>query len=260
MTSGARCLRRPRRFDYFPILGLLVGAAAWEAIARWLDSSFFPPFSEVLRELIVVIEDGKAIDALIASLGNLALAVVAAIVVGALVGTAMGASETVRMTIEPFVNVLFTAPTIAFAPIYFALFGLSRWTLFALIFQYAVFVMIINTAAGIRHTDHEVIEMAESYGATSLQTTFLVQLPSSLPMTMAGIRLGAGRAVKGMINGEMFIAFTGLGAMIMAAGGSFNAARVLALLLIITVVALLLGWTVTALDRRATRWVSSTHR
>jgi ABC-type nitrate/sulfonate/bicarbonate transport system permease component len=63
-----------------------------------------------------------------------------------------------------------------------------------------------------------------------------------------------------MINGEMFIAFTGLGAMIMAAGGSFNAARVLALLLIITVVAQLQGWAVTALDRRTTRWVSSTHR
>jgi ABC-type nitrate/sulfonate/bicarbonate transport system permease component len=260
MISGSRVASRRRRLDYLPIVGLLVGAAAWEVIARWLDSSFFPPFSEVMTELVAVVEEGKAIDALFASLGNLALAMVAAIVVGALVGIAMGASEIVRMTIEPFVNVFFTAPAIAFAPIYFALFGLSRWTIFALIFQYAVFVMIINTAAGIRQTNHEIIEMAESYGATPRQTTFLVQLPSSLPMTMAGIRLGAGRAVKGMINGEMFIAFTGLGAMIMAAGGSFNAARVLALLLIITVVALLLGWAVTALDRRTTRWVSSTHR
>jgi NitT/TauT family transport system permease protein len=172
----------------------------------------------------------------------------------------MGTSEIVRITLEPFVNVLFTAPAIVFAPVYFAIFGLSRWTIFALIFQYAVFVVIVNTCAGIEQTDREMIEMAHSFGASGLQTTFLVRLPASLPLTMAGIRLGTGRAVKGMINGEMFIAFTGIGAMIMAAGGSFNAARVLALLLMITIVALILGWVVTTLDRRVTRWLVTTHR
>lgn len=260
MTNRVRARTGLPHFDLLPLLGLLAGAVAWEVISRLVNSPFFPPFSQVMREFVDVIEDGEALQALLASLGSLALAMLAAIVVGAVVGTAMGTSETVRMTIEPFVNMLFTAPAIAFAPIYFAIFGLSRWTIFALIFQYAVFVMIINTAAGIRQTNREIIEMAESYGATRLQTTLLIKLPSSLPMTMAGIRLGTGRAVKGMINGEMFIAFTGLGALIMSAGSSFNAARVLALLLIITIVALILGWMVTALDHRTTRWLTSTHR
>jgi ABC-type nitrate/sulfonate/bicarbonate transport system permease component len=256
----ARKLRLRRRIDLVPLAALLAGGLVWEVLARLLDSSFFPPFSEVFGEFGQVIEEGDAVSALLDSLGSLGFAMLAAVVVGVLVGAAMGTSEIVRITLEPFVNVLFTAPAIVFAPVYFAIFGLSRWTIFALIFQYAVFVVIVNTCAGIEQTDREMIEMAHSFGASGLQTTFLVRLPASLPLTMAGIRLGTGRAVKGMINGEMFIAFTGIGAMIMAAGGSFNAARVLALLLMITIVALILGWVVTTLDRRVTRWLVTTHR
>ena len=255
-----RKARAKRRFDVLPLVGLVGGAVAWEVVARLLDSHFFPPFTVVVKELVEVVKEGDAVHALLQSLSSLGLAMVAAMVVGVVVGTAMGTVETVRITLEPFVNIFFTAPAIVFAPVYFAIFGLSRWTIFALIFQYAVFVVIVNTSAGIQQADHQTIEMAESFGASRLQTTLLVRVPSSLPMMMAGVRLGTGRAVKGMINGEMFIAFTGIGALIMSAGGSFNAARVLALLLMITIVALILGWAVSALDRRVTRWLTSTHR
>lgn len=261
VPSNQRSILRPRRrVDPAPLLGLLAGIVAWEVIGRLLNSSFFPPFSMVIVEFRDVVAEGDAITALVHSLENLGLAMAASVVVGVLFGVAMGTSETVRITLEPFVNMLFTAPTILFAPVYFAIFGLSRWTIFALIFQYAVFVVIINTSAGIQNTNRELIEMSKAFGANALQTTFLIRFPSSLPMTLAGVRLGTGRAVKGMINGEMFIAFTGIGAMIMTSGGSFNAARVLALLLLITIVALVLGWLVTKLDRRLTRWLVATHR
>lgn len=259
-AGRTRGKRRSRRVDLLPWCGLLAGAVSWEVLARILGSDFFPPFTVVMEEFVEVVKKGDAVEALLYSLGSLGMAMVSAVVVGVVVGTAMGTSESIRITLEPFVNILFTAPAIVFAPVYFAVFGLSRWTIFALIFQYAVFVVIVNTSAGIQQTSRETIEMAESFGANGLQTTLLVRLPSSLPLMMAGVRLGTGRAVKGMINGEMFIAFTGIGAMIMTAGGSFNAARVLALLLLITIVALILGWVVTMLDRRVTRWLSSTQR
>jgi NitT/TauT family transport system permease protein len=255
-----RKVRARRRFDVLPLAGLVGGAVVWEVVARLLGSDYFPPFSVVADEFVEVVKQGDAVDALLESLSSLALAMAAAIAVGVLLGTLMGTSESVRITVEPFVNILFTAPTIVFAPVYFAVFGLSHWTIFGLIFQYAVFVVVVNTCAGIQQTNHEIVEMAESFGANQLQVAALVKLPSSLPMVMAGVRLGTGRAVKGMINGEMFIAFTGIGAMIMSAGGSFNAARVLALLLMITLVALVLGWLVSRLDRRVTRWLSATHR
>jgi hypothetical protein len=84
--------------------------------------------------------------------------------------------------------------------------------------------------------EREIDECVKIYAHTS--TSWLTRTPSTAgspvttptgpncPVTMAGIRLGAGRTVKGMIDGEMLIAFTGIGPMIMSAGCGFNASRV----------------------------------
>jgi NitT/TauT family transport system permease protein len=74
---------------------------------------------------------------------------------------------------------------------------------------------------------------------------------------MAGLRLGAGRAVKGMINGEMFIALVGLGAMVRFYAAAFNVTSLLAVLLNILFVALLATGIVQAVDRRLTGWEST---
>jgi NitT/TauT family transport system permease protein len=85
-------------------------------------------------------------------------------------------------------------------------------------------------------------------------------IPAATPMIMAGIRLGAGRAVKGMINGEMFIAAVGLGALVTAAGNRFDATTVLAVLVLIIVVAFAVVRFVQYIDRRLTSWLPETQR
>lgn len=87
-----------------------------------------------------------------------------------------------------------------------------------------------------------------------------VVLPAAAPMILAGVRLGVGRAVTGMINGEMFIAVVGLGHVVTEAGGRFDSAGVLAVLLVVIAVALTATALVQAVDRRVTRWVPKTSR
>src|SRR5262249_10381111 len=111
-----------------------------------------------------------------------------------------------------------------------------------------------------RSVDTSLKEMARSFNANRVQTFFKVLLPASLPLIFAGLRLGAGRGVKGMINGEMFIAAVGLGALLMSAGRGFDAATVLAVLLVIIVVALVIARLIQAIDARATAWLPSTDR
>ena len=77
---------------------------------------------------------------------------------------------------------------------------------------------------------------------------------------MAGIRLGVGRAVKGMINGEMFIAVVGLGGVVMTAGRNFDAETVLAVMLLIILVAFGAVGLVERIDRRLTAWLPETSR
>src|SRR5262249_7338733 len=139
-------------------------------------------------------------------------------------------------------------------PIFFALFHLSDWTRIAVIVKYTVFVIIINTATAIRAADPSLLEMARSFGGSRVQIFTRILLPASLVILFAGIRLGMGRAVKGMINGEMFIAVVGLGGVVQKYGSQFAAAKVLAITLVILIVALVMGALVQIVEKRMTRW------
>jgi NitT/TauT family transport system permease protein len=188
------------------------------------------------------------------SLRSLAIGFTLSLLLGFVVGTSMGLSRRVEQAIGLYVNALLFTPHLVFAPIFFALFHLSDWTRIAVIVKYTVFIIIINTATAIRTADPALVEMARSFGATRRQIFKRILLPASLVILFAGIRLGMGRAVKGMINGEMFIAFVGLGGVVQKYGSQFDASRVLAITLVILAVAVIMGGLVQAVDRRMTRW------
>lgn len=268
VATAKTATAHPPRFDIEavlgrvgpPAIGLLIGMVAWEAIGRIWNQPFFPPFSVVLLRLVQMTADGDIIGNLASSLTNLALGFALSATVGVVVGTLMGAYRRVDMALDVYVYALLTAPSLVFAPLFFSMFGLSRLSIVGVIFVYTTWIIIVNTSAAIRTVPTPLIEMGRSYCASERQLFFRIILPAALPLLMAGLRLGMGRAVKGMINGEMFIAYVGLGAIIEEAGGRFDAATVLAVLLVIIIVAMVLLKAVQLIDQRMTGWLPSTAR
>ncbi|NGN66845.1 ABC transporter permease [Streptomyces sp. A7024] len=246
-----------RRLPAAP-LSLAAGAMVWEVIGRAAGVSFFPPLSTVLDRLGEMAADGALLASVRDSLLNLLLGTAISLVAGIVIGVAMGRSRRVEAALGVYVYALLTAPSLVFAPVFFSLFGAGRGAVVAVIVMYAVFVVIVNTAAAVQAVPAHLEEMARSYGAGERQLLPRVVLPAATPMIMAGVRLGVGRAVTGMLNGEMFIAVVGLGHIVTEAGGSFDSASVLAVLLIVIAVALVAIALVQAADRRLTRWVPQT--
>ena len=80
--------------------------------------------------------------------------------------------------------------------------------------------------------------MSASFGATSRQTFWKVQWPRARPMVVSGLQIAAPLAIKGLVNGEMFIAFTGIGALVRTYGSRFEPDKVLALLMVIVAISL----------------------
>ncbi|WP_433332366.1 ABC transporter permease [Spirillospora sp. CA-294931] len=257
---GAR-RSRPRwgRLPAAP-LSLAAGAAAWELIGHLAGVSFFPPLSTVLERLVDITSEGMILGSLADSLVNLAFGFAISLVAGLAVGVAMGRYRKVEAALGIYVYALLTAPSLVFAPIFFSLLGAGRGSIIAVVVMYAMFVIVINTASAIQAVPAPLVEMARSYGASEGQVLLRVMLPAAAPMIMAGVRLGVGRAVTGMINGEMFIAVVGLGHVVTEAGGRFDSAEVLAVLLVVIAVALGAVGLVQAVDRRITRWVPKTTR
>ena len=234
--------------------GLMAGVALWEAVARQAELLWLPPPSRVIEAIVRMTQNGEIVSNLLASLEALVIGFAIALTVGLVVGLLMGLVKMVGEALEPFVNALLISPSIAFAPIFFALFGLARSTQIAVIVMYALFVIIVNTATGVRFVDAQLAEMATSFGASRRKVVTRVVLPAALPMIFAGLRLAMGRAVKGMINGEMIIAFVGIGALAQTYGSQLKTAEVAGIAVVITSVALILNGIVQMVERRATHW------
>jgi len=101
-----------------------------------------------------------------------------------------------------------------------------------------VFVIILNTKAAFRSIDTELVETATAFDASPSAVFWKIRAPAALPVIFAGIRLGIGRVVKGMLNGEMSIAIFGLGGLVKKYGAAFDASNVLALSAVVVAVGL----------------------
>lgn len=242
------------------VIALSVGVAIWEIIGQVSGFLFFPPFSAVLARLVELTLDGSIVEPLVGSLTNLAIGLTISVVVGIGVGLLMGAYRRVEAALDIYVYALLTAPSLVFAPILFSIFGLGREPIVGVIILYSIFIIIINTVAAVQSVPRPLIEMGRSYCASDRDIFRRIIIPSATPMIMAGLRLAAGRAVKGMINGEMFIVAVGLGSIVMRAGSRFDATTVLAILVLIIIVAFAVVAVVQAIDRRLTWWLPETQR
>jgi len=239
---------------------LIAGAVVWELIGQVAGFRFFPPLSDVVARLVEMTLAGEILPPLTNSLTNLAIGFGFTIVVGVGVGLLMGAYRRVETALDIYVYAMLTAPSLVFAPILFSIFGLGRAAIVGVIILYTIFIVIISTTSAVKTVPRPLIEMGRSYCANDRQLFLRVIIPAATPMIMAGLRIGAGRAVKGMINGEMFIAAVGLGELVTRAGNRFDATSVLAVLILIILVAFFVVRIVQLVDMRLTRWLPETQR
>jgi NitT/TauT family transport system permease protein len=243
-------LRIPASF-----FSLLAGVIAWELAGQWAGFRFLPPLSNVLWAANDLIVSGQIVKPLAASLFSLLVGYGMAVALGLMLGVLMGRYRAVEYIFDPYINAFLAAPKIALVPVMYGLFGLSRIIQVAVVFLSAFFIIVLNTMRGIQTVDPTTVEMARAFGAKERQLLWKVLLPGARPLMMAGLRLGMGRAVKGMIAGEMFITVFGLGALLRLYGGRFDAERVFAILLIVIGVALICTFIIQAIERRLTQWM-----
>ena len=101
------------------------------------------------------------------------------------------------------------------------------------------------------------VETAEAYGASHRQMFTTIVLPASLPFIMAGLRLAIGRAIVGMVVGEMFTRQAGLGGLISTYSGSFVTSKVFAAIIVLSLGGVLLTEALKRIERRLSPWAET---
>ena len=160
----------------------------------------------------------------------------------------------VNAVLDPFVSALYATPRIALLPLVMIWFGIGLMSKVAIVFLGAVFPILVNTITGVRTIDADFIKVARSFGSNDRQLFLKVALPSSVPLLLAGLRLGLGHGLIGIVVGEMFGATEGLGFLISVAGARFQTDKVMVGIIIIAVAGMTMTAILRAIERRFERW------
>jgi NitT/TauT family transport system permease protein len=240
--------RTPWLYSVMPALVL------WEVVGRLQLFTFVPPVSGVLEAAGALAARGQLWQEAARTMGAVLAGFCLAAGGGVVGGVLMGRHPIVEAAFGVYVDAFQSTPAAAIVPILVLLFGLGWSGIAAAAFLFAFFTVIVNVYTGVKHVDESLLRMARSFGAREWALVRYIVLPLALPLVLAGLRLGIGRAVNGAVLGEMMISSVGIGGLLMYYGGAFQVRPLYALILFILSLAGILMWVVHAVERRVFHW------
>jgi NitT/TauT family transport system permease protein len=178
------------------------------------------------------------------------LALLLAIIGGGGLAILFTQSRLVEMSLFPYMVVLQVTPIIAIAPLIFIYIDSHIARVLFIAWIVAFFPVLSNTALGLKSSDHNLSDLMTIYRASRWQRLRFLQLPSSLPYFLGGLRIAGGLSLIGAVVAEFTMGSggqaAGLAFRILESSYRLNVPRMFAalLLVILTGVAiyLVLSW------------------
>ena len=220
---------------------LLLWAGLWEIVGQAHLTILIPPLSRVLVRLVEIVPTWSFLAALGITARAYLAGVAIAILLGVPLGLAMGRSLLVDRLVLPWVSLFVSAPLTALVPVIMALFGFGETTIVLTVVLFAIWIVVLDTRAGVRHIAPSLIEMARSYGASRWALFGKVIVLAALPEILAGIRLGLIRGVKGVVIGQLLVSIVGYGALFETYSRNFRMTQFWALTIILFAFAMVLA-------------------
>ena len=178
----------------------------------------------------------------------------AACLVGIPLGLAMGWSRRLSAILGPFVDTLNAVPRVTLLPLLIIWFGIGIWSKVAVVFLGAVIPIVISALAGVKTSEARFLTMARSFCASRLRIFVSIILPGTVPYIFSGLKYAAGRALLGVVVGELYAATAGVGHMIADAGNTLQTDTLFFGVLLFTATGLVVFGLLDRLERRFQRW------
>jgi len=169
-------------------------------------------------------------------------------------GLAVGWYRRLYFCLAPFIDALNAVPRVALLPLIVIWFGIGIWSKIVVVFLGAVIPLLINTFSGVKITEARFLKVARSFGASELRIFWTIVLPGTVPFIFTGLKYAAGRALLGVVVGELYAATAGIGYLITVAGGSFQTDTVFVGILTITITGVVTVEFLNRLERRFDVW------
>jgi NitT/TauT family transport system permease protein len=239
---------------WLPFLSLALVLGGWELVGRSIDPLLFAPPSVVAAQFGELVATGELQAAAAVTMQALFVGYALAVIVGVPFGIAMGAFPRLGDILQPYLYAIFATPRVVVVPLIVVWFGIGFEARLFLVFFWSAIAISVNTAQGVRHARPDLVEVARSFQASRVQLARHVLIPGAVPFVIAGLRIGAERAIVGVIIGEMFLQIVGLGGIITEGSSELLPAKMLCAVAVIAVMGTILVTALDLLERRFQNW------
>lgn len=175
-----------------------------------------------------------------------------AAIIGIPIGIWIARHRKISQVVLGMANVIQTIPSLAMLSILMLGLGLGVNTVVVTVFLYSLLPIITNTYTGIKNVDKDILDSGKGMGMTRFQVLYMVELPLSISVIMAGIRNALVVAI-GITAIGSFIGAGGLGDIIIRGtnatdGTAIILAGALPTALMAIIADVVLGWLQRKLD------------
>jgi ABC-type nitrate/sulfonate/bicarbonate transport system permease component len=228
----------------------------WEAFGRsgLVDPLFISSPTQVAQAGYGLMQDRDFWNDLAVSGTEFIFGYALAVAIAIPLGLAIGLSKRLQYMLSPFVDTLNAVPRVTLLPLIIIWFGIGIWSKVVVVFLGAVIPILINTQSGVKTSEARFIRVARSFSASKLKIFSSIILPGTVPFIFTGLKYGAGRALLGVVVGELYASTAGIGHMIAAAGNTFQTDVVFFGVLIFMATGLVVVALLDRLERRFERW------
>ncbi|MET8207016.1 ABC transporter permease [Streptomyces sp. NPDC055059] len=232
----------------------------WQAFTSWgiVDPFFFGQPSGIWQRLIDLFQHGTQFGSFYQNIWTTIQEALAGFAVGSLTGivfgVALGQSRYLSDVLGPYIKMVNAIPRIVLGSIFIVAFGIGVTPKILLAAVLVFFIVFFNAYQGVREVDRNVLANVKVLGASRMQTTRHVILPSALTWIIASLHSAFGFAIVGALVGEVLGAQSGLGLVIKTAQNNFDPNGVFATMLVIAVIVLGAEWLIGKLEHRLLSW------
>lgn len=230
----------------------------WQIVGERTNPILFATPLKVVRAFEDMIRTGQLQAVLPSAMADLSMGFGLAIVTGIVFGVIIGRSATLETVVNPYINLAMATPMIALVPLIVIWLGIGQQARVFTVWVLALPSITVNTITGVKSTPRVLREVARVYQLSPFRVAREIMLLNAVPAIFAGLRIGLGKALIGMIISEMEIAITGLGGLIVNYGNQFKTAYLLAGILTSSMVGVVIAALLSLIQAKAFPWVAAT--
>jgi len=177
-----------------------------------------------------------------------------AIVVGVLLGFAIGSSRLAYAAVYPLMTAFNALPKAAFVPILVVWFGIGIGPAILTAFLISFFPIMVNIATGLATLEPELEDVLRVLGAKRWDVLIKIGLPRSMPYFFASLKVAITLAFVGTTVSEMTAANEGIGYLLISAGSAMQMGLAFAGLVVVGAMAMLMYELFSVIEKNTTAW------